>query len=124
MPIYAYRCPECGASLDAFNRVSDRHSSAPHCHGPMEVEIQPNLGFVQRGCHYECPITGKPITTHAQRRNVMAEHNLVDANDFKPEQAIAKQRKRFERNAELAKELSTPIDKVLDKYRPALPTTI
>lgn len=90
----------------------------------MRVEIQPNLGFVQRECHYKCPVTNRLVTSHATRRNIMAEHNLVDANDFKPEQAIEKQRKRFEKNAELAAKLSTPIDKVLDDYRPALPTTI
>jgi putative FmdB family regulatory protein len=124
MPIYAYRCPECGASQDAFNRVSERHANAPECHGPMQVEIQPNLGFVQRDCHYKCPVTDQLVTSHATRRNIMAEHNLVDANDFKPAQAIERQRKRYEKNAELAAQLSTPVDKLLDKYKPALPTTI
>ena len=55
----------------------------------------------------------------------MAEHDLVDANDFKPEVAHAKAKKRYEDNAAKAALLKTPLsDKVLDSYRPALPTSI
>ena len=124
MPIYAYICHECGAEREGFNRVSERRTNAPDCHGPMDIRLTPNIGFVQRECHYECPITGQPITTHRQRANVMAEHDVVDANDFKPAVTHEKAKRRFDRNAEKAAQLSSPIDKVLDQYRPALPTTI
>jgi putative FmdB family regulatory protein len=124
MPIYAYVCPECGAEQDQFNRISERRTNAPHCHGAMDIKLSAVLGHVQRDCCYRCPVTDQPITTNRQRANVMAEHGLVDANDFKPEQAVEKQRKRYERNAELAAQLSTPVDKLLDQYRPALPTMI
>lgn len=123
MPIYAYRC-SCGAETEAFNRVADRRTNAPECHGPMEIKLCPNLGYVQQGCHYVCPITGNQITSHRQRANIMAEHDVVDANDFKPKIAHEKAQKRYNRNAEKAALLKSPIDKVLDRYRPAFPTTI
>lgn len=124
MPIYAYVCQECGDERDQFNRISERRTNAPQCHGAMDIKLSPVLGHVQRDCHYICPVTDQPITSNRQRRNMMAEHNVVDANDFKPEAAHAKQKKRFDRNAEIAAQLSTPVDKLLDQYRPALPTSI
>lgn len=125
MPIYDYLCPECGAERELFNRVSERRTNAPDCHGPMDIKLSANLGYVQRECRYECPVTGKVVTSHRERRNVMAEHDLVDANDFKPDMAHRKAKKRYDDNAAKAALLKTPLsDKVLDQYRPALPTSI
>jgi putative FmdB family regulatory protein len=63
MPIYAYVCPECGAEQDQFNRISERRTNAPHCHGAMDIKLSAVLGHVQRDCCYQCPVTDQPIGT-------------------------------------------------------------
>jgi putative FmdB family regulatory protein len=127
MPLYSYVCPKCGTEQDAFNRVSDRRANAPECCGrKAEIRIAPVIGYVQRDCHYVCPVTDKPVTTNRQRKNIMAEHQLIDANDFSPKKAYQKAKKQHDRNEELAgllKHKELP-EKVLDKYRPALPTSV
>jgi len=83
MPLYLYQC-SCGNETEAFNRMADRHTHAPECttHGQMRVKLTPVIGYMQRDCHYKCPVTGKHVTTNRQRTNIMREHNLIDANDF------------------------------------------
>lgn len=95
MPIYVYECPECRESTEEWNRVDDRESSAPACcGGQMKIVIQPVRGKVQSECNYECPKTGQRVTSWSQRRNIMAEHNLVDANDLTPDYVFRRQRER------------------------------
>lgn len=48
----------------------------------MPIKLSPNIGYVQGDCHYTCPVTRQQVTTNRQRRNIMARHNLIDANDF------------------------------------------
>lgn len=128
MPIYAYRCTECGAERDQFNRIAERHTNAPTCcDRGMDVKLCANLGHVQESFAAECPVTGQIITTHRQRRRVMDEHGLVDQRELGgARKSYEKAKKEFERNEELGKLLKQPdlSDRVLDKYRPALPTTV
>lgn len=81
MPIYLYECETCGETRDEFRKVDDR-DNAPDCHGAMVRRITPVRGSVQETCHYVCPETGQGVTSWAQRRNIMAEHRLVDARDI------------------------------------------
>lgn len=111
MPLYAYQCKECGAERDQFNRVSDRHTNVPTCaqHGAMALRIMPNLGYVQRDCHYICPATGQQVTNHRQRRRIMEENGFIDANDFKPEKAFEKAEREWQRNEELIASVKHPL---------------
>lgn len=87
MPIYAYQCETCAECIDEFNRIDDRHTNAPVCRcgaGQMTMRISPVRGSVQQDCHYVCPATGAKVTSYAQRRELMAKHNLVDARDITP----------------------------------------
>lgn len=113
MPLYSYQC-HCGHETDAFNRVAERHTSAPFCginatHGRMGVKIRPVLGYVQRDCHYMCPVTGKEVTTNRMRNNIMREHDLIDANDFPPQKGIEREQKKKARRDELIAGLDKPI---------------
>ncbi len=111
MPVYAYRCPECGADEDRFNRVSECESNAPACHGPMRIRITAPLVHVQQDINYKCPATGLGVTSWAQRRNIFAEHGLRDANDHPPEQVIRDESKKWERIKERANvKLDVPDD--------------
>lgn len=99
MPLYAYKCPSCGAESDDFNRIDERHTNAPNCDAcavQMAMVIPPVRGSVQETCHYLCPQTGQGVTSWAQRRNIFAEHRLVDARDLNNSEA---RRKRKERKA-------------------------
>jgi hypothetical protein len=116
MPLYPYRCTECGAEEDAFNSVSNRESGAPECHGKMVPYIVPVRGHVAENCHYVCPQTGQQVTSWRQRKNILAEHNLVDARDIdtrKRRDAIKKRRKERE---ELIKKYDPGLD--LSPYMP------
>lgn len=109
MPIYAYQCKECGAQRDEFNRIADRHTNAPTCcDHSMALRLTPNLGYVQRDCHYICPATGKPVTNHRQRRRIMEENGFIDANDFKPARAFEKAEREWKRNEELIATVKHP----------------
>ncbi len=109
MPLYTYRCDECGNELEQFNRITDRHTNAPDCHGPMGIRLHANMGYLKADCHYVCPVTRKPVTTQRQRANIMAEHNLIDANDFKPKAFIAKEEAALAKREKLAGTLKNPL---------------
>lgn len=95
--------------------MADRLTSAPVCgknatHGQMGVKIQPVIGYVQRDCHYKCPATGQMVTSNRQRKNIMREHNLIDANDFPPsKEFFEKEERRMKDKAELAAKLKEPL---------------
>lgn len=129
MPLYLYEC-SCGNKTEAFNRMDDRHTAAPVCgrnatHGQMPLKITPVLGYVQRDCHYICPVTRKEVTSNRQRQNIMREHDLVDANDFKPEAMFAAAEKQKEQDAALIRDLKKDwpmAESELQTLLPALPT--
>lgn len=109
MPIYEYTCKDCGDRRDQFNRIADRHVNAPQCCGAaMGIVPQAGLIFVQPNVCAQSPIDGTVLTSHRQRREYMARHNLVDGNDFKPKDLIAKARKKIEKRNELAAQLPQP----------------
>jgi putative FmdB family regulatory protein len=125
MPLYSYQCKTCGHDLDAFNRIADRHTNAPKCPtctAPMGIQLQPNIGFVQRDCSYMCPVTRQPVTSNRQRARIMAEHGLTDANDFKPKPLMDKAQREWADRERLAQTLKNPLpEKEMRKLLPRLP---
>ncbi len=105
MPIYTYECEICDEVQDGYNTIAGRHSNAPTCKcgQPTTLAIRPvNLAPILGGGDwqgYMCPVTDTFVTGRRQRRNIMAEHNLIEAGDMKPskERAAA-----TERNAQAA----------------------
>lgn len=107
MPLYAYKCPKCGTECDDFNRIDDRHTNAPvctYCDVQTECQISPVRGSVQETCQYICPQTGQGVTSWAQRRNIFAEHRLVDARDLNNSEARRKRKERKAAELEAAKQ--------------------
>lgn len=121
MPLYAYRCPVCNAEQDEFNRIAERETGAPDCpdHGQMLPIISPVRGIVQADCHFICSATDQPVTTHRQRQNIMAEHNLIDARELDYSKRIAQKKAQTARDLEEARANLPPVD--LTPYAPALP---
>ena len=112
--IYLYHCDDCGHETEAFNRIADRHTHAPICgknetHGPMSIKLTPGLFHVASDVHYICPMTRREVTSHRQRQNIMRERNVVDANDFKPEQGFAKAEKEKAKDMALIRQLKTDL---------------
>lgn len=79
MPLYSYRCAECGAVDEQFARVSDRDASIPACHGQMVRQLQPAMVSVQADCHAISPIDGTPLTSRRQRAEYMKRNGLQEA---------------------------------------------
>jgi putative FmdB family regulatory protein len=84
MPIYSYKCDKCGAVKDQYNSIANR-KNGPDCCESMKLLIKPTqLAPVLGGGDfpgYQCPVTDKYVTSRRQRRNIMAEHNLVEKGD-------------------------------------------
>lgn len=82
MPIYHYKCSECGKEADEYNKINDRKDNAPKCHGKMAlVIIPPQIAPVLGGGSipgYKCPVTGKFVTSRKERREIMKRNNLVE----------------------------------------------
>lgn len=123
MPLYAYRCPTCQAEQDAYLPVAEVDSGAPECpgHGQMRQYLTPPMISVQAECHFICSATEGdiPVTTHRQRANIMAEHNLIDARELDYSKRIAQKKAQTARDLEEARANLPPID--LTPYAPALP---
>lgn len=87
MPLYTYRCAECGEESTEFNTIARRHKNTPNCCGaptklkitPTQIQAQILGGGATPG--YHCPITGKFVTSRKERREIMKRHNVVEAGD-------------------------------------------
>lgn len=107
MPLYSYRCTTCEYETEAVNRIAERRTHAPICgknatHGPTDIKLNANLGHVQGDCHYICPMTRRPVTSHRQRNYIMREKNVVDARDFDFVKGIEKIEQQHRRDQEVA----------------------
>ena len=76
----------------------------------MAIKLTPVIGYMQRDCHYICPVTREPVTSNRQRSRIMAQHNLIDANDFPlTPKVIEKAEQTVKDRAELGKKLKEPL---------------
>lgn len=115
MPIYEYRCNVCGNSQDAFRSVADRDILPVCCHEEAQRQLSaPMIGISAKPFQsYKCPVTDKIVDSERQRRNIMAEHRLIDANDCPPDYVINRKKKQTAENQKLAAELVKDIPKEL-----------
>ena len=102
MPTYVYQC-ECGQRTERFNRIAERYSNAPICHGSMAIVPQAPMVSVQADAHYICPATGERVTSRRQRKYMMEKGGYIDADDVNPG-LIKAQDKQFAEDARIAKE--------------------
>ena len=99
MPIYAFRCDQCGRDQDQFARVADRDANPPACCGAsMGRRLTAPMVFVSNLEAYQCPLSGEVVTSSRRRADLMKEHDVVDARDYKDAWA----RKRASNAAETA----------------------
>ena len=83
MPYYDYKC-DCGRCESKFNTVDDRRTQAPMCCGkPMDIKISAamvNGSFLGSANNpgYWCPVSDQFVDSKRKRRDVMAEHNVIE----------------------------------------------
>jgi hypothetical protein len=75
----------------------------------MERLITGCMIFVPSDVAYKCPVTEQVVTSERQRKNIMAKHRLIDANDFPPEKVFAAAKKKRRDNELLAEKLTADI---------------
>lgn len=102
MPMYDYQCTECAAITTRFRKIVDRNDLLIcECHGVMKLAIlsAPHTK-IQEEAHYLCPATGEEVTSWRQRNNLMAKHDLVQADPDRDaeihKRTVAKKKKRDE----------------------------
>lgn len=86
MPIYDYRCSECGTEYHNIRApISERNNDAPECCGERtKIILRPTRHVhVYHFEGYDCPVTEVPVTSQGQRKDIMAKHDLVDKADIK-----------------------------------------
>ena len=82
MPIYTYGCDKCERVTDAYRPMAEREQGPECCGQPMKQRIVPPMiapilgGGSMPG--YKCPVTDTFVTSRKQRREIMAEHNLIE----------------------------------------------
>lgn len=110
MPMYSYRCSDCGAVADQYSRVSERDSNIPNCHGPMTRQLCPATVSVQADICAASPIDGTVLTSRRARTEYMKRNDLQEALPAKEviRDAMARRRK----NEELAAKLPKLPDKI------------
>ena len=79
MPMYSYRCAECGAVEDKYSPVSERNRNIPDCHGPMVRQLCAPTISVQAEVRAASPIDGTVLTTRRQRTEYMKRNGLQEA---------------------------------------------
>lgn len=95
MPTYSYQCPDGHTTL-VMVPISLYRPTVPceTCADLAErVFTAPVLVKVAQDVHYESPITGEPIRSHAARREDMAKHGAVE---YDPEMKKDADRRREE----------------------------
>lgn len=101
MPLYTYKCPNCGAEETEFNKVDERHTLAPTCCEPMNLKIMPTqippqiLGAGSLN-GYRCPVTDQWVTSYKQKRQIMKDHDLVEVGDDSPAKRERRERVKEE----------------------------
>lgn len=84
--IYTYECQGCYARQTKTRRVADRHNAVScECGAQARLVITP-VAVNTSGCTFEGfqahGVAGRPvITNQKQRKDMMARHDLVDANE-------------------------------------------
>jgi len=84
MPIYTYRCNSCGSCQESINTIA-RRNDVPQCltcGGQTNLKIvPPRIAPILGGSDfpgYQCPVTDQYVTSRKQRREIIAQYNLVE----------------------------------------------
>ncbi len=78
MPIYTYECTACKAKDDLYRKMADRDSPALCACGKAMDRIISAPMVTPPMPEYYCVVTDQMVTSRNQRRNIIAEHQLIE----------------------------------------------
>lgn len=121
MPLYTYRCPNCGKQTDMFLKMSE--SDAPQlwkhdCISPVPTYLEKVITaarVVTDYPGYECPITGNWIEGRVAHRENLARHNCRVFETGEMENTRRMQEK-------LDKDMERQVDATVDQFIAELPS--
>lgn len=112
MPLYAYECPE-GHGFESFFRMTQDSSSAvcPVCErAASKVLLPPRISV--ENVRYECPVTGKPITSKHQHAENLRVHGC---HVLEPGEADAARRVREQTDRELDRVIGESVERQIEQ---------
>ena len=111
MPIYEYKC-SCGTNFERYLPV-DKYREPQQCECGNIAEKQISrllMARVMPDVCYDSPITGKAITSMAQRREDMARSGCIE---YDPEMKTDYNRRIAREEAELEQKFDNSIEKAI-----------
>lgn len=106
MPLYAYKCPKCGAKFDRLLRLAD-YAQPQQCYCGTYAEKQVTAAAVIPDyAPYNCPVTGKLISGRRQHEENLKRQGCRVLETGESTQII-KQREAEERAFDKAVEETT-----------------
>jgi putative FmdB family regulatory protein len=110
MPIYTYKCPQCG-EFDRFLKL-EKHANVIECPVCARLSTQvitaPLIVQVRPDCHYQSPIDGRPITSHRDRVEDMARNGCIE---YDPEMRKDADRRLKEAEIALDRDIDTSVER-------------
>jgi hypothetical protein len=118
MPTFEYRCANQHETTKFF-RVRD-YVEAVDCDqcdlAAVRIFTAPVMVTAQPDIAYDSPIDGKPITTHAARKDDMARHGCIE---YDPEMKKDAARRTEDRQAALDRSVEQTVTREIAKLSPA-----
>lgn len=84
MPLYDFRCDECGKTSRSVFREYEQRDNGPECCGKSSSRVWLTMPGVMGAGQFEpylSPIDGRPITSERARIEDMARNNCVPYED-------------------------------------------
>ena len=99
-----------------FQTLREHGEVIPQCceQDMRQVILTAPHGHVQMDVHYVCPVEGRPVTSWKDRAEIMARHDLVDANDHN-KAAKRREKERKAKALEAEKALYRDFEKTVPK---------
>ncbi|MDQ0084578.1 putative FmdB family regulatory protein [Variovorax boronicumulans] len=82
MPIYATKCPHCGARQDVYRAVKD-YDDLPECCGSKVERVVTAPYVITDIAPYRSMVTGEIINSRSQHRAHLKQHGKIEIGNEK-----------------------------------------
>lgn len=110
--IYEYECKNAHR-FEVVCNLSEFKSrrKCPECKKLAGIRIAAVKGFTRQDCVYDCPRTGKPITSYAQHRDNLAR---LGCQEYDPEMKTDAANFRKENEAQLDRAVEETVERQIE----------
>lgn len=84
MPIYEFKCSECGICTEKFLPLSEYLNVPECCEKPMERMLSAPAAIIQDNTCYRSQLNGQMITSRRQHRTHLKEHGCIEVGNEIP----------------------------------------